>query len=107
MSAALRPKSAKFLDPVAERTLKSRIMDNMVNSRPISRHSRPPPVPSMTAAITSVSVNQDAVKQVIQETSGNNDDMLKFLQDDSIDDSQIDIKSLEQLKERLLRDEDL
>lgn len=32
---------------------------------------------------------------------------MKFLQDDSIDDSQIDIKSLENLKEKLLKDEEL
>jgi hypothetical protein len=38
------------------------------------------------AAITSVSVDKDAVKQVIQETA-ENADMMKFLQDDSIDDS--------------------
>ena len=62
MSAALRPKSAKFLDAGAERTMKNRIMDNMINSRPISRHSRPPPT---MAAITSVSVDKDAIKQVI------------------------------------------
>ena len=71
------------MGPDAERTMKSRIMDNMVNRRPISRHSRPPP--SM-AAPTSVSVNPDTVKQVIQETA-ENVDMMKFLQDDSIDDS--------------------
>ena len=75
MSAVLRPKSAKFLDPSAERALKSRIMDNMVNRRPISRHSRPPP--SM-AAITSVSVDKNAIQQVIKETA-DNADMMKFL----------------------------
>lgn len=103
MSAAIRPKSAKFLDPGAERNLKSKILDNMVNRRPISRHSRA--VPSM-AAISSVNVDQDAVKQVIRQTS-DNADMMKFLQDDSIDDSQIDIRSLENLKDKLLRDADL
>ena len=75
MSAALRPKSAKFMKPEAERTMKMRIMDNMVNSRPISRHSRP--TPSMPA-FNSMSVNPDAVKQVIQDTA-ENVDMLKFL----------------------------
>jgi hypothetical protein len=41
MSAVLRPKSAKFLDPEADRSMKTNILKNIIGARPISRKSRP------------------------------------------------------------------
>jgi hypothetical protein len=100
MTAVLRPKSAKFLDPEAERSMKTNILKKITGARPISRYSRP------VASISGLSVTQDAVKAVIKE-SVQGPDMMRFLEEDSLDENQIDIKCLETLKERLLQSEKL
>jgi hypothetical protein len=71
-----------FLDIEAEYEMKSRIMDNIVNTRPLSRKSRTGPQVTSAGCI---SVVNEAARQVIEEEVEHSG-IVKFLhQDESVD----------------------